>query len=68
MASNPCRYCDERSATCHATCPRYKDFEKKNAEERDARARANDIKDAISGYDAERFRKRQREKRYKNGF
>ena len=32
---NPCRDCTQRSATCHATCKRYKDFEAENAQDRE---------------------------------
>ena len=37
---NPCpRVCPGRSATCHATCKRYKDFELENALDREEKHR-----------------------------
>ena len=36
IMKNPChRACPERSATCHAICKRYKDFEAENAQDRE---------------------------------
>ena len=40
----PCTQdCPDRSPTCHSECERYKEFRKKNAEERDRRYRENEV-------------------------
>ena len=34
MSECPCRYCDKRHATCHGTCEDYKEWSKRNENNR----------------------------------
>lgn len=54
---NPCyQNCTERSATCHGTCQRYKDWAKAERERkkklREARDKETDVEDYIAGVSA----------------
>ena len=41
---NACYNCRKRAPHCHATCPDYAEFSKKNAERRDARSKERSAK------------------------
>lgn len=37
MAKVPCKDCSERSAECHSTCDKYREFQKQNEELKEKR-------------------------------
>lgn len=58
----PCTQdCPDRSPTCHSECERYKEFRKKNVEERDRRYREKEV----SRYIGEKYDKAARKMRGK---
>lgn len=56
LVNNPCRYCQKRTAECHATCDAYLDA-KKHHEELMVKER---LRREAEGYEAEVARRRRK--------
>lgn len=51
----PCRWCKERTAECHATCKRYKEYEAAREEFREENWKEREQTAEINSFHAERL-------------